>query len=152
SNPGFSLERRANGEAKRLPGLPQMEVRGDGCNCRLEAEIARAAGREHAARDWTRRVNNGVQDQRIVSVVDPERLLDDGQKHLQLESRRHARHKVRAWNHPQVWAEGRRCRAAAGTLEGNDRRAPEYCTVELRQRVRENLELRFAGHKVHSDV
>src|SRR5215472_18208839 len=142
SNPGFSLERRTDGETERLPGFPQVEVRGDGCNCCLEAEIARTAGREHASRDRTRRVNDGVQDQRIVGVVDPEGLLDDRQKHLGLEPRRHARHKVRARNHLQVWAEGRRCRAATGTLKGSDGRTHEDRAVEPSQSGREDIEQR----------
>ena len=80
-----SLESRTYRETERFARLLQAEIRGQGGNCLLEAEIARATGREHAPGDRAGRMNHGVQSQRIKGVIDTKRLLHDRQQHLKLQ-------------------------------------------------------------------
>src|SRR5262245_45563342 len=74
----FSLERCTNGETKRLLGFLQVEILAESGSGRLKTEVAGPTRREHAARDRASRGDDCVQGQRIVRVVNPERLLHDG--------------------------------------------------------------------------
>src|SRR5262249_10770900 len=78
----YCLERRTDGETERVFRLLQVEVRRERCRRLQKAEVARPARREHAARDRAGRYDGRVKGKRIVRVVNPERLLHDGQQHL----------------------------------------------------------------------
>src|SRR5260370_40926906 len=90
SNQGFSLklstlERGADGKFESLFRLRQMEVRRQRGNCRLVAEITCPTRRAPAACDLAARLHQGVHPQRIVRVVNPERMLHNQQQHWKLK-------------------------------------------------------------------
>src|SRR5215471_15423120 len=84
---GFSLERSTNGEAERLLRFLQAKVGAKAGDRRLKAKVAGCPRGEHAACDRAGRGDGCIQGERIVRVVNPERLLHDGQQHLEFQAR-----------------------------------------------------------------
>src|SRR5215469_14276175 len=88
------LERRCYREPEGVLRLFHAIAGSEGALRTQEGSIARAAHREHAARDGVRRRDGVVQSQRVESVINPEGCIDDRQQQLQLKAVRHAREPV----------------------------------------------------------
>src|ERR1051326_7656535 len=82
SNKAFHLESRADGESKSLTRLLQAEIRRQRGDRLLKREIPSGPRREHAPVDRAGRTHQRIQRQRIIRVVNAERLLPDGQQDL----------------------------------------------------------------------
>src|SRR5215813_5620291 len=67
----------------------------------LEGVVACGASGEHVARDRGFGRNMGIQDQRVIRVINTERSIHDRQQYLQLHTRGHARRVVCSRNGSQ---------------------------------------------------
>src|SRR5215813_8532235 len=94
-------ESRAHCKSERLSRLSK-NIGSSVQNLRLlEGEVACRPRREHVSRDRGFGRNMGIQDQRVVRVINTERRIHDRQQYLQLHTRGHARRVVCSRNGSQ---------------------------------------------------